>query len=52
MARQNFYETLGLQRGANPKEIKSAYYEVPILNRTLVIVTAIILPGAEWVISF
>ncbi|XP_024361833.1 uncharacterized protein [Physcomitrium patens] len=28
MARQNFYETLGLQRGANPKEIKSAYYEL------------------------
>lgn len=28
MARQNFYETLGLQKGASAKEIKSAYYQV------------------------
>jgi hypothetical protein len=28
MAQQNFYETLGLQKGASAKEIKSAYYQV------------------------
>lgn len=28
MARQDFYETLGLQRGASAKDIKSAYYQV------------------------
>ena len=28
MARQNFYETLGLQKEASAKEIKSAYYQV------------------------
>jgi len=34
MARQNFYETLGLQKGASAKEIKSAYYQVlDILER-------------------
>lgn len=28
MAQQNFYETLGLQKGASAKEIKSAYYQL------------------------
>jgi molecular chaperone DnaJ len=28
MARQNFYETLGLEKGASAKDIKSAYYQL------------------------
>lgn len=28
MVAKDLYETLGLHKGANPKEIKSAYYQV------------------------
>ena len=30
MAKNNFYETLGLQRGASAKDIKTAYYAVSV----------------------
>lgn len=38
MARQNFYDALGLKKGASAKEIKSAYYKVLSLNMILLIV--------------
>jgi DnaJ-class molecular chaperone len=30
MAKNNFYETLGLERGATAKDIKTAYYAVSV----------------------